>query len=190
MSRSVPFVTPKARKDIEEIGLSFVRHCYPAMLTKPQPFPVFSVFEDITHYYSNLESGCAELPPGTEGLFRPDGKVLVDSDTYIALSKNLPRARFTAIHEIGHGVMHYYQLKVALEHGRLRLYRRDDVRPCMNPEWQANRFAASVLMPKPVMDLAFQLELITQTSLGLQRLFQVSAEAAKYRFQDYLEGKI
>lgn len=60
--------------------------------------------------------------------------------TLAALERGEPRARMTAAHELGHLLMHTQQ---PVFHYRLRA--RDQR---VDPEWQANVFAAALLMPR------------------------------------------
>lgn len=62
--------------------------------------------------------------------------------TYQDLLAGVPRARFTAAHELGHLIMHC-GAAVALARTEVRDWRDD-------PEWQANAFAAAFLMPRAV----------------------------------------
>lgn len=93
------------------------------------------------------------LPYGEEGRYNPrDNAIILSVDTYEGLFIDYPRSRFTLAHELGHAILHGRFLKEALE-GRMpqRTYKRTDLKPYFDPEWQANRFAGGFLMPAPVL---------------------------------------
>lgn len=62
-------------------------------------------------------------------------------------------------HEIGHAILHvsdYKRAKAILKsiHNKdhiLRMYYEKELKPYMNPEWQAWRFAGALLMPAPAI---------------------------------------
>ncbi|MCF6156162.1 MAG: ImmA/IrrE family metallo-endopeptidase [Candidatus Brocadia sp.] len=67
--------------------------------------------------------------------------------------------RSTMAHEIGHAILHvsdYKRAKAILKsiHNKdhiLRMYYEKELKPYMNPEWQAWRFAGALLMPAPAI---------------------------------------
>jgi len=78
-----------------------------------------------------------------EGLAKPEQHVIeLREDVYEGAIAGNPRDRFTVAHELGHYFMHNSQT-VALARGgngkKIPVYQ--------NPEWQANAFAADILMP-------------------------------------------
>lgn len=78
--------------------------------------------------------------PGAEG--RTDWHqpvITIAASTYANLKKSDPRARMTVAHEIGHLLMHTQQ---PIFH-----YRSKSRDHRVDPEWQANYFAAALLMP-------------------------------------------
>jgi len=67
-------------------------------------------------------------------------KITISASTYAKLKKGDARARMTVAHEIGHLLMHTQR---PVFHYRTRS------RDChVDPEWQANYFAAALLMPR------------------------------------------
>lgn len=89
------------------------------------------------------------LPDGNEACAYPDGCLENPGGPFIELTtkvydcahKGNGRARFTVLHEISHVILHQ---KIAVHH---RGARGADLRPYENSEWQANQFAAELLMP-------------------------------------------
>lgn len=130
-----------------------------------------------------LEWGLSQVTEGiTFDVITPDGlgsrmgsvdtlqQVLyLREDVYERAIKGKARDRFTVAHEIGHAVMHVGTLNRVESGTAVPAYR--------NPEWQANKFAAALLMPR---------QLIHQcTSTGeIVTKFGVSREAAHYRAKD------
>lgn len=88
----------------------------------------------------NLEAcafpdGCRENPNGPYIKIRPE--------VYDAACIGDGRARLTLLHECGHVLLHR-QVSV---HARKEFIPARDLRPYENSEWQANTFAAELLMP-------------------------------------------
>lgn len=73
------------------------------------------------------------------GYWDPMSRTLaLREDVYEGLVKQNRRDRFTAMHEAGHAILHRGQLNRSMG-GAIPAYR--------DPEWQANTFAAAILMP-------------------------------------------
>jgi hypothetical protein len=89
-------------------------------------------------------------------------------DVYLGAANRNNRDRFTVAHESGHAIMHIGTLN--------RLQLSQDVPPYRDPEWQANRFAAALLMPR---------HLVRQcTTIGeIVRDFGVSRVSAELRIK-------
>ncbi|MCH4247574.1 MAG: ImmA/IrrE family metallo-endopeptidase [Acinetobacter populi] len=111
-----------------------------------------------------------EEMPDVEALTNPDAMtIILRADTYDALCNIADpkhrRARFTVAHEIGHLILHE---GFALARGAIMHKHYED------SEWQADTFAAELLMP-------------TASCIGLsieeiQEQFQVGYKAAKNKF--------
>ena len=79
------------------------------------------------------------------------------------------RNRFTLAHEVGHYLLHSKQGKIPMQANRSGTGR---------VEWEANWFAAALLMPRPALE--------TKRSLGINKLadyFGVSEAAMRVRFK-------
>ena len=106
-----------------------------------------------------------------EGRTYPDKlRIELRDDVYEALIDEEPRARFTAMHEVGHVFLH---LGVPL----LRTTAPTNHPPYEYSEWQADAFSAEFLMP---VDLVKQMR--HQTAAAASQLFGVSVAAAIVRF--------
>ena len=110
--------------------------------------------------------------PNISGAYDKESKTiyLSDRDTY-------QRKAFTTAHELGHFFLHK---AIPFEtFYRSDMQAIDDDKRGM--EQEANWFASSLLMPKPVFTAMFS---ITQDFTELSRRFCVSATAARYRAQN------
>lgn len=111
------------------------------------------------------------LPPGVEASCLPERRqIVISATTYDGVIRNDGRARFTVFHELGH---------LLLAHSRT-FHRGLAERPEFfeNSEWQADQFAAEMLMP---------LGVIRSKNLSeageLQKEFGVSYSAAAKRLK-------
>ncbi len=103
---------------------------------------------DLEHFVQNLERfgiTCdvveeGFLPPGVEASCLPEKRVIyITSSTYDGIVRNEERARFTIFHELGH---------LLLAHSRSFHSDTTASFPIWeNSEWQADQFAAEILMP-------------------------------------------
>lgn len=103
-----------------------------------QPILEFALDDMIDGAYlavlSDSEMGGAE---GRTDWHQP--VITLSAGTYAALTKGNPRARMTAAHELGHLLMHTRQ--------PVYYYRERTKDNRLDPEWQADTFAAALLMP-------------------------------------------
>jgi Zn-dependent peptidase ImmA (M78 family) len=122
------------------------------------------------------------LSDGVEGVTWPDGRVIVSEATYRGAYQGNGRDRFTIVHETYHGIRHRTQIRTKLVHaGQLVLHRRSTIEPFRDPEWQANVFAAAVLMPRSMVHA--MAEDVGRHSLvtAMIDVFGVSRKAAEVR---------
>lgn len=92
---------------------------------------------------------------GYHGLTCPEDKTIrIREDVYYGAESGNGRDRFTIAHEIGHYCLHS---KENVFYARID---GNSVKPYMNPEWQANNFAAELLMPENLVRKmsAFEIE--------------------------------
>lgn len=109
------------------------------------------------------------LLPGVEASCLPEKRLIeISESTYEGVIRNDERARFTIFHELGHLLL-----------GHSRSLHRDTVMSFPiweNSEWQADQFAAEILMP---LDLIVEKGLTTTRQLREQ--FRISHSAAHIR---------
>lgn len=117
--------------------------------------------------YDVVEDGF--LPPGVEASCLPEKRVIyITASVFEGVARNEERARFTIFHELGH---------LLLAHSRS--FHRDstlDFPIWENSEWQADQFAAEILMP---LDVIRAKNLTTAGELRAE--FGVSYTAASIR---------
>lgn len=139
-------------------------------------FPILKVYELLGHIVdgANFEIRTKEEMGGDHGRTHPEQKlILIREDVYVGADNNMPRDRFTMCHELGHLLMHQ----------GLSLSRIDPKNPpkiYMNSEWQADKFASFLLMPKHL------LKRCNSVSQAMD-MFGVSYEAAFAR-NDEIQG--
>jgi hypothetical protein len=111
-----------------------------------------------------------EMPhPDVEACWDPESITMhIRSDVYEKACRNDPRARFTVMHELGHGLLGH----------RRTINRSSETPPKVyeDSEWQANQFAAEFLMPLEVI-----LALGLNTASKIELHFNVSTQAALLR---------
>jgi|ERR1039457_478852 Zn-dependent peptidase ImmA (M78 family) len=133
-------------------------------------FPVVKVYELLGHLIdgADFEIHTKEEMGEDHGRTYPDKKViLIREDVYEGADKGMPRDRFTMCHELGHLVMHQ----------GLALSRIDPKNPpkiYRNSEWQADKFASFLLMPKYLLEKCDSIYHVVE-------IFGVSYEAAEAR---------
>lgn len=186
MSREqLPLATPRSKATLEAHSLSFIERLYPEVLVAPQPVPVADFLEIKIPQNLPVAFDIATLPYPTEAVTTPDSgdfeaRVIFDPRIYDNLMDGNGRARFTAAHEAAHALYHRNEIRAALPHGAHRgLYRKTDIPYYKNPEWQADKFAATFLMPEPAVRVAVQQ--FGPNVRTLARTFQVSEMAMEFR---------
>lgn len=112
-----------------------------------------------------------EMPhPDVEACWDPESVTMhIRSDVFEKACRDDPRARFTVMHELGHGLL-----------GHRRTINRSGI-DCVpkvyeDSEWQANQFAAEFLMPLEVIQ-----RLGLNTAFKIEMHFNVSSQAAMLR---------
>lgn len=111
------------------------------------------------------------LPPGVEACFDPDSlTIYFDEGTYRGIRNNHPRARFTAVHELGHCLLAHKKLANRGVGQPMQVFE--------DSEWQANQFAAEFLMPLSVIKT-----LRLYSPAQVMNAFGVSFDAASTRLK-------
>ncbi|WP_414632974.1 ImmA/IrrE family metallo-endopeptidase [Brevundimonas sp. UBA7534] len=96
-------------------------------------------------------------------------RIVLPQTVYHSAWEDDGRARFTAAHEIGHWALHS---TCALTRAHA-----DTLKPFQNSEWQANLFAAEILMPVKFV-------YADDTAQDLCTRFRVSLQAAELRLRN------
>jgi Zn-dependent peptidase ImmA (M78 family) len=141
-------VPPLWINDIRSIASSLRSN---SELSAAEPFPALHFLEwSMQEIVQNFDFEIVEsLPDGDEARAFPDGAphypdgpvIQVLPHVYERAATNNGRARLTVLHECGHVLLHRH---VAVHH---RGPRGAELKPWENSEWQANQFAAELLMP-------------------------------------------
>jgi hypothetical protein len=167
------------------------------------PVPGLALFESLDEYSVSvrgrslrLQYGVEELPPGLEAQahFSIEEEAIVVAltpATYEDLCLGTGRAVFTVCHEIGHAVLHATELVdrrlaavdgTALHRGTVKGHPH-----FKDTEWQANGFAAAMLMPATglvKLEQAGRLEART-----LAAVYLVSLQAADLRLKVFTDRR-
>lgn len=139
-------------------------------------FNAEAILESLSRYGVTLDvvaDDDQELPRGIEACWVPDTVTLtIRESVYVAACQGVPRALFTVAHELGH---------LILAHRRPAFNRqtqRHSFEVWEDSEWQADQFAAELLMPLPQM-IATGLQSADQ----IAGVFGVSVPAAGRRLK-------
>lgn len=186
-------------KSIERVARS-VRCCLASEIPPTQAMPGLGLFESLYKFAIHVdgiqvpfEPAVEALQPGIEGATRYDRLrnrivIALSEATYELLEQDNRRARFSLAHEIGHGALHYRTLMRvgSMSHQMVALYRGEALpHPKFeDTEWQANAFAAALLMPAAGL-AAVEKEHGFLSYFLLTSQFKVSSEAAAYRIESF-----
>lgn len=120
----------------------------------------------------------AEMPhEGVEACFNSENLVIyIRTDVFEKLCQNDTRARFTIMHEFGHFLLGHRRTinRSTQKLSPLKVYE--------DSEWQANQFAAEVLMPLEVI----RVQGLT-TAADIEKYFHVSCQAAALRAKQLIK---
>ena len=95
-------------------------------------------------------------------------KITLREDVYNGLINNEPRARFTAIHELAHKILHCNNYNLAR-------CEKEDIPAYRDPEWQADALAGAILCP------ASEIKKMNMDYQDIMRIFLVSETCARKR---------
>ncbi len=112
-------------------------------------------FQVVTLYEDEMFGEYANYCPQTNTLS-------IRQDVYLAACNDDPRHRFTIAHELGHYFMHDESTRFS------RCPRNATIPSYRDPEWQANVFASSFLMPKDLIRGMSANEIVTSCKTSLQ----------------------
>lgn len=149
----VPVVSPQSTANIEAIALDLLKRYSPDSLKTPSAIPALELFDSVLPVAYGFKTGVQKLSKGLEGFTDIlDKSVFLAEKVYSKLEKDDGRARFSAMHEIGHVILHGNQSNLAQSYsGGMVLARKSDIPAYLDPEWQANQFASAILLPTPMV---------------------------------------
>lgn len=170
-------VSPRSKKQIE----ASANRLRAALGVSGNPyFKPIEVIELVLDHEMSLvsfSSGSYEEMGNDEGQTAFDGsEIILREDVYKNASIGQPRGRFTAAHELGHWALHS-GLKPTMARSS------GSSTPAYKcSEWQANQFAAALLMP-------FDFFSLSDTISSVMKRHGVSRPAARKRLEEYKKLK-
>lgn len=118
-------------------------------LDRGKPVDIIKILEHaLPHVYKNYNYEIVDVDEMGEtlGKYLPDKNlIMIRQDVYEGAIDGDGRHRFTIAHEIGHFMLHN-NINSALQRTN-DSYEKEEIKPYENPEWQADCFAAELLMP-------------------------------------------
>ncbi|MEW6667628.1 MAG: ImmA/IrrE family metallo-endopeptidase [Thermodesulfobacteriota bacterium] len=188
MAGRVPLANPRSGDHLERMALKVIQGSQPHLLKEAAPFDIEEFFEfDVEDICGVRIDYRSDLPDGVYGYTDSEERLTVISSELMEDPRQRRFCRSTMAHEAGHALIHVpeFRLKKAFlrsihdeKHVSLRLYREAEIKPYMNPEWQAWRFAGALMMPaRPFTDAVLK-----GCDVGrLADLFQVNPAFVKAR---------
>ena len=118
-------------------------------------------------------------------------EVVLSGETYQLLQTDHVRARSTVAHELGHAYLHTDQIirlaGMSLT-SQVAFHReRNGHQACEDTEWQANAFAAAVLIPAEGIERLLN-RYGRHRIVEIAENFGVSTESVQYRIQTFEKG--
>lgn len=163
MLSEVIVVSPTSGNALEMKAVALLQELQPGVLLGEGTTNVELIFDyhlpklGIESRYEDLTS----LPGGNVlGFTYSNGKrkcCLVEQSLLDGGPSGGRRLRATIGHEVGHALLHLpslHMFRSACNEQALEFFRRDasQIKPYVNPEWQAWRFAGALLMPRRVFE--------------------------------------
>lgn len=168
MTGAVFRVAPRSRSDIRHTATRVRQELH---LVDVPYFPIIHVIDQIlcSHFQEiELEVEPLSEMAGAEGYTCPNGTfITLREDVYDGAIAGEGRHRFTAAHELGHLLLHSGR-------GFARVPASNAIRPFENSEWQADTFAAELLMPARFFSSSDTVQVVVDRH-------GVSYQAADYR---------
>ncbi|MBV4427204.1 ImmA/IrrE family metallo-endopeptidase [Clostridium tyrobutyricum] len=132
---------PRSRRDIRKLTV-FIRSIY-----DKQTMDAFPIMDFLEHMLPQIIEDFEwhilydEQMEDCDGkTFPQQNKIYLKESVYDGACAGNPRDRFTVAHEIGHLLLHNTEsISYARSNKQIKAYE--------NPEWQANTFAAELLIP-------------------------------------------
>jgi hypothetical protein len=194
MAKHVPRVQGLSYAKIEAVSGSILARHSPRTMTGEQPFDVMKYIDGPLEEEYKVDFSVQDLGPAVEGKLE-NRTLVLNTPVYEGLIQGRPRHRFTGAHEVGHAVLHAGQLAAMQDSakGAIALFRPNDIPAYENPEWQANAFASSILMPASGVQAIISRNAwigIPYAAMAIALRFRVSNEAAEIRIKNLLERKM
>lgn len=158
-------VPPMGCAPLESIGEAFLGMCAPQCLKEAQALDVLHLLEYVLPQHGiHVTPATPDELDGREGATDPDGsrdiEILIASNLWadlLAGGSHANRARATVAHELSHAILHVpvIRRRLTLQHSNpgllLSRYRRGDLKPYEDPEWQAWTLAGAILLPRATL---------------------------------------
>jgi hypothetical protein len=163
MAHSVPLVTARSGKEIDEIAFKIVEAFQPGAVRTLMTFDVERYMEFELKKQTGVEPVYRPLGGGLEGFISIEKMLCVICSKAADHGNDViqrRRLRATQAHEVGHCHLHvkeFQRTRATLElrhdkrHAETYMYMREESKIYRNPEWQAWRFAGALLMPEPCL---------------------------------------
>ncbi len=150
-------VPPLSWLQVAKSAETFMVSSFPSGISSPTSYPVAEILESgFIRNVFGFEYGIDQIQ--VEAITDFSSKtIILSEETYLSLQEDDPRARFTVAHEFGHVALHssYLFHMESSDRKAIKLC-REEIPPYLNPESQANTFAAALLMPnRHVRNLIF-----------------------------------
>jgi len=164
LSRRLIPAKPRSKADIDKIALDIVLRYQPEVLNNGERFDIERFFEFDLYECVKVDTDYQPLSQGIYGYTDSEELISVISVDLMENSLDEYFCRSTMAHETGHAILHVWDFrrKKAILHSIhnkdhvLRNYREEDIVLYRNPEWQAWRFAGSLLMPEQAFIEAYK----------------------------------
>jgi hypothetical protein len=189
---------------IERLARQVRRRLLPNLLVA-QALPGIKLFEWLDDHsvrvggrQVRLNYEVGELPGSVAGeacYFRKSDTFIVklSRETYHALCRDDPRARFSLAHELGHIYLHARMLMrmARIPHTAAALLRATEppYPVFWDTEWQADSFAAALLMPAEALEELFNHNPSSLMVHHVRAWFNVSSQAARIRCENFLKRR-
>lgn len=200
-----------SRNSIEDISNKILSQYLPDALTNQGPIDVERLIEHQFRLHLDIQSFCPDgsilgetvFADGYREVFGVDdsgfitkqriavkkGTILLDSSMVTRMPS---RTAFTEAHELGHWIMHnrFYgasEKRACRSILKQKLYfpHRETMSPIQWTEWQANTFAASILLPCSALRITLQ-TFLEETGLTWNKLKDFSSYKNRVKYDEFL----
>lgn len=144
---------------VEALATDILRNFQPDALQGASAFDIERFVDLHLESVTGVQPDYQELPPGIDGM--TDQNRMVINLALAESHKSRRYLRSTMAHETGHALIHVPVLRkygasqifeqISPKNNKIQLYRRKDLKPYEDPEWQAWRFARALMMPENVI---------------------------------------